>query len=161
MDHITSLLKIAPLQSQFIFSSLSFSLSPSLMLLFFLFSVPPSGGKWVTGRRLVSSFISWQPVCSSLCYWGWAAEAVGPRAWDRAPGCLSVCHGSCHMTMELVGQAENSEWSVFMGKCRTAPIGHTRGLKSTGKAGGRHCARRIYHNGWGAAEEKSLGLMRE
>lgn len=56
---------------------------------FFFFSLPPSGGKWVTGRRPVSSFIRWQPTCSSLCYWGWAAEAVGPRAGDQAPGCLS------------------------------------------------------------------------
>lgn len=93
----------------------------------------------------MSAHLSAGSPCAAPCAIG--AERL--RLWDRGPeiGPLSGCHGSCHMAMELVGQAENSEWSVFMGKCRTAPIGHTRGLKSTGKAGGRHCARRIYHNG--------------
>ena len=99
------------------------------------------------------------PVLSGLSGWGCGTEGLRSGPWLSV--CLSVCHGSCHMAVELGGQAENSEWSVFMGKCRTAPIGHTRGLKSTGKAGGRHCARRIYHKGWGAAEEKSRGLMHE
>lgn len=84
---------------------------PFLMLLFFLFSVPPSGGKWVTGRRLVSSFISWQPMCSSLCYQGWAAEAVGLRAWDSAPGCLSVKVLSIWL-WSLGHRLKTNEWRV-------------------------------------------------
>lgn len=88
MEHITSLLKIALLQSQFIFFFfLSFCLSPFLMLLFFFFSVPPSGGKWVTEKRLVSSFISWQRA--GLC----AIRAERLRLWDRGPetGLMAVC----------------------------------------------------------------------
>lgn len=62
-----------------------------MLLPFSSFSVHPSGGKRVMGKGLVSSFISWHPVCSSLCYQGWTAEAVG--LWDRisALSCLSGC----------------------------------------------------------------------
>lgn len=147
MEHITGLLKIGPPQSQFIFFFPSFFLSLPLMLLFFLFSVPPSGGKWVTARGLVSSFISWQPMCS---YRGRAAEAVGPRGpFDRAPLCLSVtvCHTSWLYGHGALARSGN-DWavSVYEG-CRNG--GHhllvgPGGLKSLGKAGGRLCARRIY-----------------
>lgn len=115
-----------------------------LMFLFFLFSKPPCGGKWVTGRRLVSSFISWQPMCSSLRYQGWAAEAVGPWARDRAPGCLSAWQGSRYTAIELGAWGKMNVWTEFMGSW-TSPSGQARGVKSPGEAGGRHCAKRMYH----------------
>lgn len=94
----------------------------SVFLSFFFSSAPifsffhASGGKWVTGRRLVSSFISWQSVCSSQYYQGWAAEALGLRAWDQAPGCLSV-KVLAKWPWSLEDRVKMNKWTVFMGSC--------------------------------------------
>lgn len=64
--------------------------SPPSECSFFLFLVPPWGGKWVMGRGFVSSFISWQPMCSPLWYQGQTTEAVGPQGSANSPGCRSV-----------------------------------------------------------------------
>lgn len=71
MEHITAGLKIALQQSVF------FSFLPSKFP-----SPTPPGGKWITATRLVSSFISWQLLCSPLRCHGWRSEAVGQ--WGRA-----------------------------------------------------------------------------
>lgn len=71
----------------FFFLSVFLSFSLPNAPIFFFFSVPPSGGKWVTEKRLVSSFISWQRA--GLC----AIRAERLRLWDRGPetGLMAVC----------------------------------------------------------------------
>lgn len=56
-------------------------------------------------------------MCRSLCYQGWAAEAVGPRAWDHAPGCLSVKVLSIWL-LSLGHRVKINEWWAFMGSGR-------------------------------------------
>lgn len=71
------------------FFFLSFCLSPFLMLLFF-FLFRTSLRREMSNGEKACQLIYQLAACRSLCYQGWAAEAVGPGAWDWAHGCLSV-----------------------------------------------------------------------
>lgn len=109
---------------------------------FFFFSLPPSGGKWVTGRRPVSSFIRWKPTC--------AIGAERLRLWDRGLGTrpLAACQGCCYMAIGLGGLSENEWAGCVYGELYapwTSPSGQAGGLKSLGQTVGRQCAKRIHH----------------
>lgn len=87
--------------------------SPPSECSFFLFLVPPWGGKWVMGRGFVSSFISWQPMCSPLCYQGQTTEAVWPQGSANSPGCRSVIVPAM-WPWNLGHKVRINQWSVFM-----------------------------------------------
>lgn len=114
MEHITGVLKIALLQSQFIFFFPYFSLSAILMLLFFSLFRTSLRKEMSNGEKACQ--LIYQPMCSSLCYQGWAAEAVGPRALWLDPF-LSVTVLAIWL-QSFGDRVKMNEQSVFMGSCR-------------------------------------------
>lgn len=166
MEHITGLLKIALLQSQFIFFSfrLSLFLPSKCSYLFPLFRTSlrremSNGEKACQLIYQLAARVQFS-VLSGLTGWGCGTMGLSQHPW------LSVCYGPCYMAMKLWAQGENESVASVYGELKepwTSPCGRARGLKSPGKAGiRRHSAIREYIMRWEwmiTADEKSLRQM--
>lgn len=143
MEHITALLKIAAAATWFISPPPFPSLSPFFLFRKSLrcssFSAPPRGGKWVTARRLVSSFISWRNrerlSESEGCGGTVGASRPSPSA-ARLSRSLLYGHGGA------TGQrVKMNQWPVFirgLEKQRTSPwASGRRAWNSVGDGGGK------------------------